>query len=521
MPLFSPCSRQAPVDNRNRTGMICLFAVFVFIGVDMSRPPDPYRPDVVVIGGGLGGLATALRLQHSGHRVVVLEKNRTCGGKLAELHDQGFRWDMGPSLLTMPHVLDELFEFIGARRVDHLTLERMNPACRYFWPDGHQLDEDEAFFARPEVAAFLEYARGIYELSGEAFLTRPPDQWWRAMHPRNWPLLRHLPKLCTFATVASSVESRVADPHLRQLFQRFATYNGSDPFQAPAAFNVIPYVEATYGGWYVRGGMARIAVVLEELCRKSGVQLVTGAQVIRCDHREIQIQDGRRWSARHVVVNGDAIRAHRDWVRLPGWEHEAKKMLTPPLALSGFVMLLGVRHQYPHLSHHNIFFSADYRKEFRQLFELNLPAEDPTIYISITGRSDAADAPDGCDNYFVLVNAPAETDDIDWKAFGPSYSNLVIHKLEDMGLVGLSSKILRSHLFTPADFSARDLSMHGSLYGWASHSPRTAMLRPPMVSPLAPNWHFVGGTTHPGGGIPLVLLGAKMTAERIGPSADG
>src|SRR5450755_1468731 len=227
---------------------------------------------ILVIGAGLGGLAAAIRLARAGHAVEVWEKNGEPGGKLKELRVDGFSWGTGPSLLTMPHVLRELFASAGERMEDHLELVRLDSACRYFWTDGTVIDEDAAFWSQPEVAKFLKYARGIYELSGKAYLNHPPGDFWRAFTPRNWPKLRHLGKVATTRTLAAEVERRISDPHLRQIFLRFATYNGSSPYQTPATFNIIPYVEAEFGAWYVAGGMGKIGEALHGLAHRCGVE---------------------------------------------------------------------------------------------------------------------------------------------------------------------------------------------------------------------------------------------------------
>ena len=470
---------------------------------------------VTVVGGGLAGLATALRLRHAGAEVTLLEKNDTVGGKLAEFRKGGFRWDMGPSLLTMPDVLDDLFLDIGLKRSDFLELQRIDPVCRYFWPDGHQVDEDEAFFEQKDVAAFMEYAKGIYELSGEAFLTRPPGEIWKAFAPRNWLKLRHLPKITTFKTLSQKVDFFFQDPHLAQLFKRFATYNGSSPYRAPATFNVIPYVESKFGAWYIKGGMAKLGQVLGQLARERGVKIQTQAEVVRCDETGAILRDGTIIRSDLVVVNGDVIRAWKDWLRYAGHKTKTKNLMAKDRALSGFILFLGVSKRFSQLSHHNIFFSHNYEEEFRDLFERHRFPADPTVYISITSRTESADAPEGCDNYFVLVNAPAEVDKIDWEGSQHVYADRVITKLEAMGLQGLRENIRHQRVFTPSDFGKRDLSFHGSLYGWASHSPMTALLRPPLASREHGNLFFTGGTTHPGGGIPLVLLSAKMVSEKI------
>jgi len=474
----------------------------------------------MVVGGGIGGLAAALRLQHAGKQVTLLEKNTGLGGKAGRLERDGFRWDTGPSLFTLPGILEDLYRDTGHSLSDHLTLQRLDPICRYFWRDGTVIDEDDAFFALPEVAAFLQYASGIYELSGEAYLHYPPDRMWRAFSPGNWPKLRHLPKVATFARLADEVDRRISDPHLRQLFKRYATYNGSSPFRTPATFNIIPYVEQAYGGWYPEGGIHRIIESLATLCREAGVRIRTGCRATAYDGKILEFRDEEDGTSHSVpapcvVWNGDATTAYAR-IKVPGAIKKDAAYRKPERAHSGYVLLLGVDHQYPHLDHHNIFFSDDYRAEFQDIFEAKSPLpDDPTIYVNITSRTDPADAPADADNWFVLVNVPAETREIDWTTVGPEVEDRVLSLLEERGCTGLRQHLRVRESITPADFESRHLAHHGSLYGWASHSIRTSVLRPPLQSPLLPNLFFVGGTTHPGGGIPLVLLSAKMVAEMI------
>ena len=471
---------------------------------------------ILVIGAGLGGLAAAIRLARAGHTVEVWEKNGEAGGKLKELRIDDFRWDTGPSLLTMPHVLRELFTAAGERLEDHLELVRLDSACRYFWTDGTVIDEDASFWSQPEVAKFLQYARGIYELSGEAYLTRPPGDFWRAFTPRNWPKLRHLGKVATTRTLAAEVERRIADPHLRQIFLRFATYNGSSPYRTPATFNIIPYVEAEFGAWYVRGGMAKIAEALTALAQRAGVTFRFNTTATEWNGTEATAQDGFRRRADFLVCNGDALGAQTGFLSPLFSKRAREKALRPDLSTSGFILFLGVRGRNPRLGHHNIFFSDHYLHEFNEIHRKGLSPSEPTIYISVSARTDPDHAPEGHDNYFVLVNAPARGPRYPWmKENAQNYRNLVLKRLEQFGFEDLPGRIVAERIFTPSDFATRDLAHHGALYGWASHSIRTSLFRPPLRAPGTRNVFFVGGTTHPGGGIPLVLLSGKMVADLI------
>jgi phytoene desaturase len=474
---------------------------------------------IVVVGAGLGGLAAAIRLARAGHAVEIWEKNAAPGGKLKELRQDGFSWGTGPSLLTMPHVLRELFTSAGERIEDHLELVRLDSACRYFWTDGALIDEDAAFWSRPEVAQFLAYARGIYELSGEAYLNRPPGDFWRAFTLRNLWKLRHLGKVATTRTLAAEVERRISDPRLRQIFLRFATYNGSSPYLTPATFNIIPYVEAEFGAWYVRGGMPRITEALAALAQRNGVTFRFNATVtdVRSADRgwEVTAQNGYRDRFDLLVCNADALSACTGFLaglRLPS----ARKILKPDLSTSGFILFLGVRGSDPRLAHHNIFFSDDYPREFDEIHRQKISPTEPTIYLSISARNDSAHAPAGHDNYFILVNTPARDPLRPWTlAETAAYRDLVLRRLEQFGLEDLSGRIVTERIFTSGDFAARDLAHHGALYGWASHSIGTTLFRPPLRAAARRNLYFVGGTTHPGGGIPLVLLSGKMVAEMI------
>ena len=468
---------------------------------------------ILVIGAGLGGLAAAIRLARAGHAVEVWEKNAEAGGKLKEVRDGAFRWDTGPSLLTMPDVLRELYAAAGERMEDHLDLIRLDSACRYFWTDRTVIDEDAAFWARPEVARFLDYARGIYELSGEAFLNHPPSEMWRAFTPRNLGKLRHLPKVATTQTLAREVQRRIRDPHLKEIFLRFATYNGSSPYSTPATFNIIPYVEATFGPWYVRGGMVKIARQLQALAERNGVTFHFNTTATAWSGNQATAHDGTTSHADILICNADVLTARSSFLFDP---RQQQKLTREPLSTSGFILFLGVRGRDSRLAHHNIFFSDNYPREFAEIHAQRIAPREPTVYVAISARTDPSHAPPDNDNYFVLINTPARDPNQPWTPDETrAYRDLVLQRLGQFGIDDLPTRIVAERSFTPTDFATRDLAHHGALYGWASHSIRTSLLRPPLRAPEAKNVYFTGGTTHPGGGIPLVLLSGKMVAEMI------
>lgn len=468
----------------------------------------------VVVGGGIGGLATALRLRRAGAQVTLLEKNSSVGGKVAERHAHGFRWDLGPSLFTMPQVLDRLFTDLGEERSNYLTLEPLSPTCRYRWADGYQFDENEFFWSRPDSARLLRHAKGLYDLSSSAFLESDPTEVWKKLlNPMLLPLLRFLPAMNPFRSLAAASRHFYSDPHLQQFLQRFATYNGSDPELTPATFAVIPYVQAHFGGWFIRGGIRRLADALLSLAEKHGVTVQTSAEVTSIDSLGVTLASGQRILADLIFQNGDVLGAYQNLVRHPRAAALAQTMARPERSISGFVLLLGVKGKDPSLAHHNIFFSDNYPLEFQQMFREHRLAENPTIYLCLSSRSQPADAPTDHDNYFLLVNAPPNTTSIDWAKESPLYAQRIIQILDQKFLPGLKSRVVHQEFLSPADFEKRDAAVGGSLYGWASHGMASSFLRPPIRSKLLPNLYFVGGTTHPGGGIPLVLLSAEIAVR--------
>ena len=480
----------------------------------------------VVVGGGLGGLSAAIHLALAGRRVQLFEKNERVGGKANVVHAHGYTFDTGPSLMTMPWVARQLFAKAGKRLEDYLTLTALDSTCRYCWPDGTQFDAyqllprlmDEITRLEPrDVAGFLgfmRYGARIYGAVAEPFLLHPFDGMVDLIRPA---LFRDSWKIDSLRTVDQAVRAYFRSPYLRQVFNRYATYNGSSPYRAPATFNLIAYIEFIEGGWYVQGGMYNLVAAVEQLAREVGVEIHTSAPVERIELRDRAacgvVVAGERIDAREVVVNADPRYVYEQL--LPAGDAMAAKLGKLEPSCSGFVLLLGVDRVYEQVAHHNIFFSSDYPREFAAIFDKHVPAPDPTVYVCATSVNDPQHAPPGHMNLFVLVNAPAADGRINWAREAAGYRNAVIAKLERMGLENLGQHIAYEQIITPDDFAARYNATGGAIYGLASNSMWSAFLRPPLRARKTPGLYFVGGGTHPGGGIPLVLLSGRAVAERV------
>ena len=489
---------------------------------------------ILIVGGGLGGLAAAIRLAHAGNRVRLVEKNARVGGKMNIVHSDGYTWDTGPSLFTMPWVVRDLFKDVGRAADAVLDIAPVDPVCRYRWPDGTQWEHRAALAELigevtrldPRDAGgllrFLAWSERIYRATAEPFLLAPFEGLRDFVTPR---FFRDAPALDPFHTLDQAVKRFFHSPYLRQVFNRYATYNGSSPYRTPATFAIIPYIEFAEGGWYLRGGMYELARALEQLALDLGVEIMLDAEVgeVCIDAGRatgVRLIDGTLLTADRVVVNADALHALRHLVapeQRRRWTNRRIERQTP--SVSGFVLLLGVDRAYPQLAHHNIFFSNDYPAEFRALFDLQVPSPNPTIYVAATARTDPHHAPPGHLNLFVLVNAPAVSERFDWQRNARPYRDLVVRALQRHGLTDLEQHIRAEYILTPADFADRYRGWRGALYGAASNSQFSAFLRPPLRSPDVKRLYFVGGAAHPGGGIPLVLLGGRAVAAMIGKDA--
>ncbi len=485
--------------------------------------------NVVVIGAGLGGLAAAALLASKGFDVSVYEKNAAAGGKMQEVRTGEFRFDTGPSLFTMPFVLESLFDACGETMQDYMSWSELNPICRYFYSDGvifdnfsdRELTKEQITRFAPDDAdsydSFLNRSAELYNKTAEAFLFNPL---YSFSDLKNLKLTDFL-GIDAFSTVSDKVDEHFSSDHLRNFFKRFTTYNGSSPYMAPATLNVIPHVELNQGGYYVHGGIYRIAEAFQSLAQKKGVKFHFNKKVksIGCDINKAQniiLDDGTEIHCDLLIANSDATDTILNL--LPKGvvsDRKKKRQASIEPSCSGFVMLLGCSRNWEQLRHHNIFFSSDYRREFQDIFESKKMPEDPTIYVANTSFTNPEHAPPDGSNLFILVNAPYVSAGQDWETAEKEYPQFLIDELEKRGLQGLGKSIEYSETITPADFLDRYGSNRGSIYGTSSNSKFAAFLRPRNKLRGLKNLYLVGGSTHPGGGIPLVVQSAFNAVELL------
>lgn len=486
---------------------------------------------IVVVGAGVGGLAAAARLAAVGHRVTVCEQAPVVGGKLGVLELDGHRFDTGPSLLTMPHVLAETFAATGAALCDVLELVEVEPIARYRFADGTWLDaprsDDE--FAREldatlgppsgdEWRRLAARAAAIYAAVEGPFLERPLGL---AGMLRLSPRWRALAAIAPWWTLRDLGRAHLSDPRLRTLLERYATYTGSDPRRAPAALASVVHAERSVGAWYVRGGLRRIADALLARCRELGVEVRTAAEVDRIlvgrgRVTGVRLAGGTALDADIVVANAEAAHLYRDLLPGPAGRAGRRVLRRVEPSLSGFALMLGLTGRTPGLAHHTVLFPADYDAEFDDLFGPRpRPVADPTLYLAVP--DDPAVAPAGDESWFVLANAPRQGQ-VDWTAPGlaDAYGDHLLRLLADRGF-DVRSRVKVRATRSPADLAVATRAVGGAIYGTSSNGARAAFLRPPNASAV-PGLYLVGGSSHPGGGLPLVLLSAAIVAAEIGPA---
>jgi phytoene desaturase len=478
----------------------------------------------LVIGSGIGGLATAIRLSAMGMEVSVFEKNPVPGGKIGEIREKGYRFDTGPSLFTLPDLVEELSPDAASK----FPYKKLDTISRYFFPDGtvFTAPADPAQFAREmarvagedaeRVSTYLENAERLYEVSSPVFLFSAFHRLSRLFTRNNLGVLSGMMKFSPFRTMHTLNRKSFISEKSVQLFDRYATYNGSDPYRAPATLNMIAHLEHNLGAYLPEKGMYSIVEYLMQLAREKGVIFHFNTRV-----EEIILQNkkaagiranGQVYPADLVVSAGDIFKT---WSQLMPRTRSPGTVKTPRLSTSATIFYLGVKRKYEELDLHNIFFSGDYAGEFRALSPkgAGTPFEDPTVYIYNSSFLNPADAPAGCSNLFVMINSPYDRGE-DWEQLSRVAREHILNKLRIHG-IDLAPHIEFEQVATPATIEQTTLSTAGALYGNSSNSAMSAFYRHPNFSRRFKNLFFVGGSVHPGGGIPLCLASAKIVDQEV------
>jgi phytoene desaturase len=490
---------------------------------------------VGIIGGGLGGLAAACTLAARGHRVILWEKNDWLGGKAAVWEQDGFRFDMGPTILTVPRVLHRIFAEAGRTTADHLDLRRVDPQWRCLFDDGSVLDLTENETAMTASLAtyapgsevgyrdFLGMSARLHEVSEKFFFWRSVEDIRDTLDfSKNFDLatLRDVLALRMGSTVAAQIRKRVADGRVAQMLDHFVQYVGSSPYGSPAVLCSIAHMQTNDGVWYPMGGTRAVPMALQELAESLGVEFRTGVEVNRIAAAGgrvsgVETKDGRITPVSAAISNMDSVRTYKELVGGAPEKAFSRRWKREP-ACSGLVLYLGLDRAYDHLAHHNFVFSQDPKAEFDFIYRRGEPAPDPTCYLAAPARTEPGVAPEGGEALYVLVHTPYLRPHHNWAEMLPGYRRVILDKLaRTAGLHDLESRIRVERVLTPQDIHERYRVLNGAIYGLASHGRMFGAFKPGNRSRDLPGLYLAGGAAHPGPGMPMVLMSGWIAADSL------
>ena len=502
----------------------------------------PAQQKVAVIGGGLGGLAAACTLAARGYSVVLFEKSPWLGGKAAELSEAWFRFDMGPTILTVPAVLRQIFTEANRKIDDYLTLVKLDPQWRCLFTDGAKLDlvqdVDTMAASLDTFAPGSGSAEGYRKFIGlSQRLHRISDNYyfWKSIggigdmfsvrQGMNLSTLGDVMKMRMGRSVASTVRKFVPDARAAQMLDHFTQYVGSSPDASPAVLCGIAHMQTNEGVWYPVGGTRAVPVALAKLAGELGVEFRTGVGVKHIHTTAkgdaitgVELDSGETVAVSAVVSNADSVRTHRELLNGNATravrKFEKKRIYEP--ACSGVVLYLGLNKSYDHLLHHNFVFSADPEVEFHDIYHRGEPAADPTCYLAATARTEPATAPPGGEALYVLVHTPYLRPHHDWKAMLPAYRRIILDKLKTTGqMPDIESRIVYESHLTPQDIHDRYRVLDGAIYGLASHGKWNGAFKPANRSRHITGLYLAGGAAHPGPGMPMVLMSGWIAADSL------
>lgn len=490
-----------------------------------------------IIGGGLAGLSAACVLAARGHRVTLFDRNDWLGGKAAELTGAGFRFDMGPTIVTIPSVLQRIFGEAGARMEDYLELIRLDPQWRCLFEDGSALDlaQDSDVMARAldefapgtnsgaRYRKFIDYSARLEGISQRHFFYKPIGglrdmfDFKASLDPQ---ILGDVLAMRMGRSVAGTVRAFTPDPRVAQMMDHFTQYVGSSPYGSPAVLCGIAHMQTSEGVWYPMGGTRAVPLALEKLARELGVEFRTGVKIERILSRGgevngVRTEAGEEVALSAVVSNCDAVRTHRELIKADiGARFERRRKYEP--ACSGVVLYLGLRKRYEHLAHHDFVFSRDPHEEFDFIYSKGEPAPDPTCYLAATTCTEPGTAPAGGEALYVLVHTPYLRPHHDWKSMLPEYRRVILEKLKRAGkMPDIEERIVFERALTPQDIHERYHVLNGAIYGLASHGRFLGAFKPGNRSPDLRGLYLAGGAAHPGPGMPMVLMSGWIAADAL------
>jgi diapolycopene oxygenase len=484
------------------------------------------KKNVIVIGSGLGGISAAISLAQEGYKVAIHEKNPQIGGKLNVLKAEGYTFDLGPSILTLPHIFERLFERSGKKMADYIPIRALRPHWRNFFEDGKVVDLDPnpavmAAEARKvgenpaNVEKFLKYSAELYDLVNEGYFEQGLDT--SAAFREFYGLGKFL-KFDLFRSMHGGVARYLKTRHMRDIFDYFIKYVGSSALHSPAFMNCMATIQFRYDLWYVDGGLYGIALGLQRLMNELGITVRLNSEVseVLKENGRVTgiVANGEFHAADIVVSNMEVIPAYEKLLL----EDEAfmRTLDRYEPSCSGLVLELGLDRKYPQLAHHNFFFSKNQKTHFKTVFRKRQLPPDPTIYLVAASRTDPTVAPEGCDCLKILPHIPHIDDQRpltreDYMVF----KERVLEKLERMGLTDLRKHVVFEHCWTPHDIREQYLSNKGSIYGVVSDRFKNLAFKAPKQSVKYPNLFFVGGSVNPGGGMPMVVLCGQNVAKKV------
>ncbi|MEL6192307.1 MAG: 1-hydroxycarotenoid 3,4-desaturase CrtD [Bacteroidota bacterium] len=482
---------------------------------------------VAIVGAGIAGIASAIRLQHKGYQVQVFEQQSFAGGKIAEIRKEGFRFDTGPSLFTLPELVDELMELGGKTTNTGFSYSPLDIITQYFYPDQTRIvafSDPKAFASEiafkteekeEKVLKLLRKSEELYDITSHVFLERSLHKLSTYLRKETLNSILKLHKLDAFRTLAQANAKYFSDTRVAQLFNRYATYNGSNPYSAPATLNIIPHLEHNLGAYFPHKGMYDIPAKLVEKAESLGVQFHYGQQVegILLEGKKVtglQV-GGEKIDSEIVVSNMDIVPTYR---KLLAKISAPESTLKQPRSSSALIFYWGMKRQFRELDLHNIFFSKNYQQEFTSIWEEKDIFHDPTVYVYVSSKIREEDAPEGKENWFVMINVPSNQGQ-QWEELIPKARQAIISKLEESLDAPIERQIQYEEVLDPIGIETKTSSYQGALYGNSSNNKFAAFLRHPNFSQKIKGLYFCGGSVHPGGGIPLCLLSAKIVGDLV------